>query len=132
MVSNGYSKRRGPLRRPKVCTASPNPGRCHPPPPPPPSYCFLVPPEQTITLHETAIVEIHCCKGYLPYLDPVDITLDADEPDWIDLGTTSNCSTGEIEFLPERPHVTSTVQVTIEFSDSSTCLLTAIVHVTPN
>lgn len=36
MVSNGYSARRGPLRRPKVCKASPNPGRCHPPPPGPP------------------------------------------------------------------------------------------------
>lgn len=36
MVSNGYSKRRGPLRRPKVCKSSPNPGRCHPDPPPPP------------------------------------------------------------------------------------------------
>lgn len=36
MVSNALSKRRGPLRRPKVCKASPNPGRCHPPPPPVP------------------------------------------------------------------------------------------------
>lgn len=41
MVSNGYSKRRGPLRRPKVCKASPNPGRCHPPPPwPPHTFTF--------------------------------------------------------------------------------------------
>lgn len=35
MVSNALSARRGPLRRPKVCFSSPNPGRCHPPPPPP-------------------------------------------------------------------------------------------------
>lgn len=42
MVSSALSKRRGPLRRPKVCKASPNPGRCHPPPPPVlwPLKCF--------------------------------------------------------------------------------------------
>jgi len=44
MASSSLSKRRGPLRRPKVCYASPNPGRCHPPPPPPswPATCFVI------------------------------------------------------------------------------------------
>ena len=40
MVSSALSSRRRFLRRPKVCKASPNPGRCHPPPPPPPPIVF--------------------------------------------------------------------------------------------
>jgi hypothetical protein len=52
MPSSALSKRRGPLRRPKVCKSSPNPGRCHPPQPP------LEWPPVAFDMHVMAVIEM--------------------------------------------------------------------------
>lgn len=65
MPSNALSKRRGPLRRPKVCHTPKNPGRCEDPPVPG-HDCYHEPMGSTGYPHEFFPINVHFCRG-LPY-----------------------------------------------------------------
>lgn len=129
MVSNGYSKRRGPLRRPKVCKASPNPGRCHPPPPPPVgSTCSIVPNAWTMDLSDVETLVLHHCKESLPDGEDVDVVGSEESGSFNIAEGQANCQPGEGEYIPEETGV-FLITMTCTFSDSSICVATATVTV---
>ncbi len=95
MASSSLSGRRGPLRRPKVCTASPNPGRCHPPPPPPPEEW---PPDE---------FDVHFQYWWLMIPDigfvQWDLTVIRQQPDWIWAVGGPPPESATVWFSPEPP-----------------------------
>ena len=80
MVSNGLSKRRGPIRRPKVCLSDPNPGRCHPEPPvvpPAPGVCILEPASTELTWGEDTDVLFHGVADDYPFPTVIEVLVEA-------------------------------------------------------
>lgn len=132
MVSNGYSKRRGPLRRPKVCLASPNPGRCHPPPPTGHITCSLYlaePPPYEVG--ENITLGWEACNTDFPepvILHPV---IEAVIGEVGDVEDAENCSgeNGANYNAPEDPG-TETLTLTITWSDQSQCQSVLVFEVT--
>lgn len=132
MPSNALSKRRGPLRRPKVCHTAKNPGRCEPPPPPSEITCGLLnrdePPHLT---GETTDLTWGACN---PDFDPTpnlvpEVTTVIGEV--LDVEPGENCTDGN-EVIIENPDEpgTETVTATFTWPDSSTCVARVSYEVT--
>lgn len=123
MVSNGYSKRRGPLRRPKVCYASPNPGRCHPPPPPSEITCSVglaEPPPYEVG--EEISLEWFACNPAFPEPLILAPTMEAVIGEVTDVEDAENC-TGPNDAFYEAPDEPGeeTITMNVSWPDSSTC-----------
>lgn len=130
MVSNSLSKRRGPLRRPKVCTTHKNPGRCEPPLPPLLMTCALVP-------------LVAQCWEWMPFLfdltacDPdsapdslVDVVLDGDGGQFVLIAQLLNCRHAFPEFSSGNLGVYH-ISATSTSLGGSICVATATITVIP-
>lgn len=132
MASNGLSKRRGPLRRPKVCDTARNPGRCEPPPPPSDITCSVAKDEPTpiYTGEEFTFVWSACnpALSELPLLLPVVNALFGTIGN---IDESENCSEGaNIEYEAPDDPITDTITATFTWPDDSTCIAEVTFDVT--
>jgi len=124
MVSNGLSKRRGPLRRPKVCKASPNPGRCHPT-----VTCSIVPDAWSQPVEGGSPATLMHCNTDLVIGEVVDVECWATAGDFQPSGPQNNCKPGGSEYL-SGPAGTHQLFAKTTWSDGATCTAQATVTVT--
>lgn len=131
MVSNGYSKRRGPLRRPKVCESAPNPGRCHPPPdPPPPSTlsCSLLPSYQVVEDPNYGELSLAACDTAVGEDTLIDVLTEVEGGDFSPLEGLENCNEVSAEFTHSGPGLYA-LTATFTSEASNICIATASVLV---
>lgn len=124
MASNALSARRGPLRRPKVCTTPKNPGRCEPPPPTPLITCKIEIDPQSIPVKvgtDAVLLWDACHQNYTFQLMLVPYVFGA--PGHIlFISHGQNCSEGnEIFYQPPDSPGPVTVSLLVVFPDGSYC-----------
>ena len=133
MTSNALSKRRGPLRRPKVCKTAPNPGRCEPPPPPP-NICGdtgLIPPHRTGYVNEMFPVLIHFCRNIAPEPTAVTLVYFGDPASWGGPTNGYDCIDILTEWRVEQPGTFEFGVIVTWEADGGQCTLSGSVTVLP-
>lgn len=133
MASSSLSKRRGPLRRPKVCHTAPNPGRCHPPPSPLPGRnCSILPETSDVLVGEQAEYDYDGCASTLPHTENVAVhwsalfgSIDPADQDVVNCNGVDNV----VYTAPDFPCV-DTLTAEGTWSDGGTCTATAQAVVT--
>lgn len=130
MVSCALSKRRGPLRRPKVCLTHPNPGRCEPPPPPVVATCSLDP--ETITEYEMMPVYfiLAGCDLNSETESGVSVVLNGGGGAFYLLSPLRNCTVTDAEFDDNGPGIYN-LTATLTFESGAICVCTATVTIIP-
>lgn len=135
MTSNALSKRRGLLRRPKVCHSSDKAlayKACPPPPPPPPCAECSIDPEtgESQPWVSTAFEILGCCDD-LEFGDPIGISYVMTGGFVDHYVDPTNCDEpGLFDWTPTETGV-FTVTAIFTFSDASECRATATITVIP-
>ena len=124
MASSALSARRGPLRRPKVCHASKNPGRCEPPPPPPAIVCTIEPDPSTGDVGTDIELVVTGCNSALPDDDPISAVLDGDGSTFTLNDAIVNCDGADAVCTSEVEGVFE-ISAELTFGDGSSCTATA-------
>lgn len=124
MTSNALSARRGPLRRPKVCHESRNPGRCDPPDPPARYSCSLKAEPEDLPLYtgEDYQLDWAGCNTGAPPSEQITPICVADLGTIDDIETADNCTSGNaIAYTaPDDPGL-ETFWFIIIWADRGTC-----------